>query len=355
VRLFVSEYLCGGARPGPDLPPSLAREGRAMLLALLTDLAQLPEVTVCTTWDSRLGPFPVNAPNAVACGSPLNVEVATIRDQRVEADVFRRLAAESDATYVIAPELGDLLTQRCRAVVDAGGRSLNVSLDATAACSDKWETFVRLSSGDVPTVPTAQFDPRTRPFPYPVVVKPRYGAGSQDTFLVRDSSELQVAAACFPGDSPTSQAVIQPFVAGRSLSLAAIFRSDGSLRELWPVGEQMLSADGRFTYHGGRIPASFHPRSHSLMISKLISRIPTLIGGLRGYVGCDLIVPNESGTTPLIVDINPRLTTSYLGYRALTSDNLAARILDPDADVAPVNWNAAPIEFQSDGSINTSR
>ena len=58
MRLFVSEYLCSGAWPEPELPPSLAREGRAMLLALLTDLAVLPDVTLWTTWDARLGEPP---------------------------------------------------------------------------------------------------------------------------------------------------------------------------------------------------------------------------------------------------------------------------------------------------------
>jgi hypothetical protein len=40
------------------------------------------------------------------------------------------------------------------------------------------------------------------------------------------------------------------------------------------------------------------------------------IPGLRGFVGVDLLLDEETGTVT-VVEINPRLTTSYLGYRQL--------------------------------------
>jgi predicted ATP-grasp superfamily ATP-dependent carboligase len=45
------------------------------------------------------------------------------------------------------------------------------------------------------------------------------------------------------------------------------------------------------------------------------------IPGLAGYVGVDLILTPGG---PLVVELNPRLTTSYLGLRAATRRNLAA-------------------------------
>lgn len=329
-----------------------------MLLALLTDLARLPDVTVCTTWDARLGPFPLGESDFH--GSPLKIDCRTVLGIGDESEHFRQFAAECDATYVIAPELDDLLTQRCRAAVEAGGRNLNAAADAIKACSDKWATFGRLLSGDVPTVATARFDPTssTIPFPYPVVVKPRFGAGAQNTFVVRNDDERRAAAVHFPSSSPTSEAIVQPFVAGRSLSVAAIFRSDGTPREIWPVGEQRLQMGSRFTYHGGRIPND--PQGLSLWpavrlraaVSDLIHRIRKLIPGLAGYVGIDFLLPEGHDSGPQIVDINARLTTGYLGYRRLTDDNLAARILWPDSDGVSVNWSTVPVEFLPDGTIS---
>jgi tyramine---L-glutamate ligase len=47
--------------------------------------------------------------------------------------------------------------------------------------------------------------------------------------------------------------------------------------------------------------------------------------GLAGYVGVDLMV-GESGMT--VLEINPRLTTSYVGMHAAIGDNPARMVLD---------------------------
>jgi predicted ATP-grasp superfamily ATP-dependent carboligase len=76
------------------------------------------------------------------------------------------------------------------------------------------------------------------------------------------------------------------------------------------------------------------------------------VPGLRGYVGVDLIVPDDNPDRPIVVEINPRLTTSYIGYRRLTDDNLAARMLDADASPPPIAWREGFVTFDAAG--NTS-
>jgi len=52
----------------------------------------------------------------------------------------------------------------------------------------------------------------------------------------------------------------------------------------------------------------------------------------------------------LIVEANPRLTTSYLGYRALANENLARKIVQPARAAAPIAWKAGTVEFTADGA-----
>jgi len=47
--------------------------------------------------------------------------------------------------------------------------------------------------------------------------------------------------------------------------------------------------------------------------------------GLKGYVGVDMILTDEE---PVVIEINPRLTTSYVGLRRVTNFNPAETIID---------------------------
>jgi len=67
----------------------------------------------------------------------------------------------------------------------------------------------------------------------------------------------------------------------------------------------------------------------SSMIEKLLAVVP----GSRGYLGFDLIGTGDDSAE--IVDINPRLTTGYLGWRMWTRENIACRLLKSSA---PIEW-----------------
>jgi predicted ATP-grasp superfamily ATP-dependent carboligase len=44
--------------------------------------------------------------------------------------------------------------------------------------------------------------------------------------------------------------------------------------------------------------------------------------------------------------VNPRLCTSYIGYRAVTKENLARRMLEP-SDIS-IQWMPRSVQFSSD-------
>jgi hypothetical protein len=93
-----------------------------------------------------------------------------------------------------------------------------------------------------------------------------------------------------------------------------------------PACRQRLSADGRFQYLGGSAPleANLAQRAQRLAEAAL-DCLPVT----QGYVGVDLVLgPAEDGRGDVVVEINPRLTTSYVGLRRLLKTNLAAAMIE---------------------------
>ena len=319
-------------------------EGRAMLLALAADLSSLTGCDVVTTWNSTLGPFPREGIKAVCVASP---------DE--ESVVFRELASECDATIVIAPEFDGILTERRQIVLDVGGKNFGPSPDATALCSDKLATFRFLMEKAIPTIETRplNFQVDDLKFSFPLVMKQRDGAGSLATFLLRNPDDWRDIRSQHGAALDAVSMIQQPFVLGHAVSASAIVSSDRTQIHVFPTGTQMLSQDGRFHYLGGRIPARFAP-AVLRAVQTTVRETCFAIDGLSGYVGFDLVVPEDRPACPLIVDVNPRLTTSYVGYRKLATENLAARFLNLVANDNSINWRQGSVQFQPDGSVTFS-
>lgn len=351
IRVFVSEYVCGGAWPQPQICGSLAREGGAMLAAIVADFARIPDVRVSTTWDARLGtpPFP-------------GVHTAIVETQEDELPVFRELAGLCDATLVIAPEAHGVLEQRARIVEGTTGRLLGSTSAAIRLCGDKLATANYLAARGIRTIPTRSFSPfassaaeqEQHSLPtdwsprFPLVLKPRDGAGSQSTVLVRGRSELAELARSLAADPVFEEFICQPYIPGRTVSIAAIVSPTTGTVVVLPPAEQTLSHDGRFTYLGGVVPARNIDRG---ALEQTVRDILPLIAGLRGYVGIDLIVPEDALDRPIVVEINPRPTTSYTGYRRLTDENLAERLLTPEMDERPILWRDERVSYDAGGTI----
>jgi predicted ATP-grasp superfamily ATP-dependent carboligase len=338
VRLFVSEYVCSGAWPDTRLPRSLAREGRAMLMAFADDCARVPDCEVVITWDAlRFGAWKHAGVRAVSVSSPTE-----------EWRQFLKLSAECDATYVIAPELDNLLAARCQAVLDAGGNLLNSSPEVIELCSDKLELAAVLERIGVATIPTRLFDPETPELGVEsAVVKPRFGAGSQNIFEVGNLESLRSLRKVFAAEPETRQGIVQPWVSGTAASAAALFGRGGECRAVLPPAEQVLSLDQRFRYLGGRIPFA---QEWEGQIARTIRQVGAALGLFRGYVGFDFIVDSRQGQ-PVLVEINPRLTTSYIGYRQLSMHNLAELIVSPARGAVELPWRPGVIAFSCDGRL----
>ena len=111
-----------------------------------------------------------------------------------------------------------------------------------------------------------------------------------------------------------------------------------------------MSADGRFTYRGGKLPleAPLDARARRIALAA-IAALPEP----RGYLGVDLVLGEaDDGSADRVIEINPRLTTSYVGLRALARSNLAAAMLAVAHGHEPhLSFGTDQLEFTADGTI----
>jgi predicted ATP-grasp superfamily ATP-dependent carboligase len=335
MRLFVYEYTCA---VGVAAPESLRRQGWAMLSALLEDFAHVPGIETVTLLDKS-----GDRPGPAGAGRHVRAQD--------EEWTFRELSREADYTLLVAPEFDDLLLTRCRWVEEAGGRLLGPSPASVKLTADKWSLFRCLRDHGVRTPETDLFLTGEGPpaSSLSVVLKPRYGAGSQATFLVRCSDELDRCIEQAHAEGWAGEFVVQPFVAGRPASVAFLVGP----KSLVPMlsAAQTLSPDGRFHCLGGTVPL---PQDLAGRAVRLAKRAIEVVAGLRGYVGVDVVLgAANDGRGDSVIEMNPRPTTSYIGLRALAASNLAEALLRVATgnEVPPLTWRPGVAHFQVDGMV----
>lgn len=305
-----------------------------MLAALAADFRAQPDTQVVVLRDARLQALP-----------PPASRVVEIHSAAEEWSALRRLACEADWTVLIAPESKGALLDRCRAAEAAGGRLLSPNSAFIEWASDKHRCAQRLIAAGVSApigIRLRPGEPLPRDFCYPAVIKPCDGAGSQGVQWVANADA--------------------PYDAGALGTLARLERAHPGLatsvsvlcgpRQMCPLPacRQRLTEDGRFGYLGGEAPLteSLSQRAQRLALAA-VRALPATIG----YVGLDLVLGESAdGREDVVVEINPRLTTSYVGLRQLATTNLAAAMVAIAAGrPAELSFAAQVVEFAADGQV----
>lgn len=337
MRIFVYEYFSSGvlsSRPGAE---SLRAEGWAMLSAVARDLQQCPGVQTVMLLDPELtGPGEI-----MRCVGP---------DE--EALAFRSLARSADRTLVIAPETGGILEERCRWAEAEGSTLPGPSPEAVRLTADKLALADHLRARRVPTPPTCVASAAEAcPYPYPVVVKPRDGAGSVATALIPSPERWRALADARAVDGWQGTLIVQPIVPGKAASVALL--AGRRIHALLPA-EQILALDGSFQYLGGSAPL---PEAESARVRRLAEQAVASVPGMRGFVGVDVVLGEEpTGRDDVVIEINPRLTTSYVGLRHLARFNLAAAMLAvaEGNEPPPMTWRSGTVRWRADGRIEST-
>ncbi|MCI0681845.1 MAG: ATP-grasp domain-containing protein [Gemmataceae bacterium] len=331
MRIFIYELISAGGLGG-DVAASLRTEGAAMLGAIVDDFERVPGVETLTL---LAGDFPESI-GRNCC------RVAAADESRA----FRYLALQADAAVIVAPEFDSLLDRRTGWAVAAGCKLLGSPRDTIRLTTDKFGLALWLARRQVPTPETqlATHPPSSAWFP--CVLKPRDGAGSLATVVVNGVGEWADALRQAHAER-SGEWVVQPLHRGQAASVGFLVGPRQTVAT--PGATQTLSRDGRFRYLGGTAPL---PEPWRRRAVALATRAVESVPGLRGFVGVDLVLGDAvDGGDDVVIEINPRLTTSYIGLRRLTDANLAdlwLRLWNGESVAEPA-WRETPVDFSADG------
>ena len=330
MKVFLYEFISGGGcfHHSIDHAPagSLLNEGLAMWQAVYEDLARIEHVQVVSTRDARLP----------------SMGHDVIRVDEEDTAVFLQLAMRSDVTLVIAPEFDGHLEHRVCLLERAGCTLLGPDFHFVYIASSKSLTSRHLAAAGV-RVPFGRLLKSGQVLPsdidYPAVVKRNDGAGSMARVLHGP-----------PGEPFSNDMFLEELLSGIPCSQSFLCCGDRPPIACPPM-QQRIATDGSLQYLGGeRIRCTELVDRASVLAAQTIQALPAT----RGYVGVDMMMGNApDGSEDYVLEINPRLTTSYIGLRHVTDDNLMQAMLDIAlGKPAAVCFHDRPVSFLADGTLN---
>lgn len=334
MKICILEYVCGVGLDAFDREQleCLIPEGFAMLRALIEDLShQGHEINTVLNplardmWDS----YP----------RVERVSIVKVEEAASWRNVWRRVALDSERTLLIAPEIDGLLSESVQELRGFHIDVWNATCEWIDLVSDKYRFAQFLGesvshprtwvAGELPvsdsTVAKEMLGSRMQCATDGWVLKRRDGAGCVD---MRWFPELSSVRSTIANTIPVEHRnlwIVQPWIVGHHRSMAILCESSNHF-QIVGVSTQEIRNESVVTYHGGQLESKIDDRLSAWILEWFGSMV-----GARGWIGIDFLLPilsaEDGNDSPILIEINPRLTTSYLGYRQRFGSRLADGVL----------------------------
>jgi tyramine---L-glutamate ligase len=323
LKVLVYEHVSGGGYAEQPIPLSVLAEGFGMLRSVVADFtAAGHEVTVLM--DVRIAKL--HPPIDAFCILPVNYA-------KEFKKFLKNLATINDAIYIIAPETASTLQSLVELVEKTGKTSLNCETGAIKSVADKGVLHESLQKNGFPT-PKMLVLKRSdslmqikqaikQELSYPVVVKPVDGVGCGGLSIVKQEAQLESAIDKVKAESKNACFIAQEFIKGDSASVSLL--SNGKKAIALSLNKQnvnLAGPDEASSYEGGTVPFEYWLKQD---VFKVAEKVVEGVSGLRGYVGVDFVLTEHKA---YVVEVNPRLTTSYIGLRKVAGFNVAEALMD---------------------------
>ncbi len=323
MKIAIYEYVSGGGYAQQPLPLGLLAEGYGMLRSMAADFkAAGHEVTVLL--DERISKL----------NPPLEADFTVPIIYQSEAQKFlASISMVNDAVYVIAPETGQILQKLVQSIEVNGKICLNCTSEAIEKVSNKATLNKHLNKVQITTPKTLLLNFKdnitknakriNQELTYPIVLKTLDGAGCSGMSIIKTQESLNTAIAKLQKNTAVPQFIAQNYINGLPASVSVI--SNGKKAIAISLNKQQITLaqpSEESQYIGGCVPLE-HPLSAKAC--SVAEKLVESIAGLRGYVGIDVVLSED---TVYVVDVNPRLTTSYVGLHAVADFNVAQALFE---------------------------
>ncbi len=366
MNLLLIESVTAGAF---DRPPdaALLPEADAMLGAMVAEVMARPAEASPALTTRVLRHHGLPAPWA-RCGET-RIDCVVVPDGGWSR-IWQGALAWADAVWLVAPETGGELETLSRAVDAAGVRLLGCAADAVAVAASKSATHVALAgrvrqaepvlhgaaSGVLPSLgsaghPTGWEAPAASSSGAWWVIKPDDGVAAEGVRRVTVPARgAGVAQGCSKPPEAPPGCIVQPYIDGEPLSLCVL--SDGREAHVLSVNRQHIEwhSDGRAQYLGG-VTNALPDRDRFALLARAVQ---AAIPGLWGCWGIDCVLPADG--QPVLIEVNPRLTTAFAHLREATGLDLLGALLDLAAGGVPAGapaGHAVPFTLTSGGARHT--
>lgn len=247
------------------------------------------------------------------------------KNQSIESWIYKQ-SKFCDGAIVIAPETKTILQSIIEVVEETSLISFNSTSGAVKEVSDKYNVISLLAEKGI-SVPKSEFiryGDNTHDLSFnssmaSLVIKPNRGAGCIGVHIVKNQSQFQETLHFLKHFG--EKILVQEFILGTHASVSLL--SNGKQAKAIALNMQYITEEnGALSYLGGITPYPSKLEEQALTIAE---KATEAFPGLHGYVGIDLMLTKEE---PVVIEINPRLTTSYIGLHFVSNKNIAEPLVD---------------------------
>jgi len=323
--LVLEHFSSGGVEETESLPFNILSEGFAMLRTCVDGFSKCKGVRVTTILDNRIKDY----------SSIFNVKSIELLKGGSLSTFLNNVISDFDACLVIAPESDNIL-ENYSSCIEHKTCLLAPSPFAINFASNKLKVISLAKKLGIKIPPTVivsrnnDFDKTLNPIKAlgtPLVVKPVYGCGCEGISFIKNFDTKIIMKAIEKAFNSNKkirpEIIVQKWIEGIPASVSLISNGLNSIPLCLNYQNIEISKDSPLIhYSGGHCPLIHEKKKEAFKMSqKLLSKIK----GIRGYIGVDIVLTDDE---IFLMEVNPRITTSFLGQYAFLGPKLNQMILD---------------------------